>query len=187
MAHDPGERRDADEVLGRRPVRRIALLIETSNGYSRQLLAGVYEHMRSDGHWATFLPEHGRGMPPLKELARWTGDGIIDRSLTIPARLIRRSVNLEVAVRATGNPGRCGDHLPIALRIDPASTVQVGTANPPIPRGFQSFPQALMPRIDFGIGEDAFADTVRAACQGRSGGRPEGERTGRRRARPCPR
>ena len=98
-------------------------------------------------------------------LDRWaaTDDGIIDRSLTIPARLIKRSVNLEVAVRATGNPGRCGDHLPIALRIDPASTVQVGTANPPIPRGFQSFPQALMPRIDFGIGEDAFADTVRAA------------------------
>jgi hypothetical protein len=98
-------------------------------------------------------------------LDRWaaTDDGIIDRSLTIPARLIKRSVNLEVAVRATGNPGRCGDHLPIALRIDPASTVQVGTASPPIPRGFQSFPQALMPRIDFGIGEDAFADTVRAA------------------------
>jgi LacI family transcriptional regulator len=79
MAHDLGERRDADEMLGRRPVRRVALLIETSNGYSRQLLAGVYEHMRSGGHWATFLPEHGRGMPPLKELARWTGDGIIAR------------------------------------------------------------------------------------------------------------
>lgn len=79
MTHDQGERRGADEMLGRRPVRRVALLIETSNGYSRQLLAGVYEHMRSGGHWATFLPEHGRGMPPLKELARWTGDGIIAR------------------------------------------------------------------------------------------------------------
>lgn len=79
MVHDPGEQRDAGEMLGRRSVRRVALLIETSNGYSRQLLAGVYEHMRSGGHWATFLPEHGRGMPPLKELARWTGDGIIAR------------------------------------------------------------------------------------------------------------
>jgi hypothetical protein len=117
----------------------------------------------------TPLPENFGGEATVtlggEVLDRWTatGDGIIDRSLTIPARLIKRSVNLEVAVRATGNPGRCGDHLPIALRIDPASTVQVGTANPPIPRGFQSFPQALMPRIDFGIGEDAFADTVRAA------------------------
>lgn len=79
MVHDPGEQRDAGEMLCRRSVRRVALLIETSNGYSRQLLAGVYEHMRSGGHWATFLPEHGRGMPPLKELARWTGDGIIAR------------------------------------------------------------------------------------------------------------
>jgi hypothetical protein len=117
----------------------------------------------------TPLPENFGGEATVtvggEVLDRWaaTGDGIIDRSVTIPARLIRRSVNLEVAVRATGNPGRCGDHLPIALRIDPASTVQVGTANPPIPRGFQSFPQALMPRVDFGIGEDAFADTVRAA------------------------
>lgn len=117
----------------------------------------------------TPLPENFGGEATVtlggEVLDRWTatGDGIIDRSLTIPARLIKRSVNLEVAVRATGNPGRCGDHLPIALRIDPASTVQVGTANPPIPRGFQSFPQALMPRIDFGIGDDAFADTVRAA------------------------
>jgi len=91
MAHDLSERHDADEVLGRRPVRRIALLIETSNGYSRQLLAGVYEHMRSDGHWATFLPEHGRGMPPLKELARWTGDGIIARIENVEtARVIER-------------------------------------------------------------------------------------------------
>lgn len=62
-----------------RPVRRVALLIETSNGYGRQVLAGVYEHMQASGHWATFLREHGRGAPPLGELARWTGDGIIAR------------------------------------------------------------------------------------------------------------
>ncbi|MGI9177654.1 MAG: substrate-binding domain-containing protein [Pirellulales bacterium] len=62
-----------------RPVRRVALLIETSNGYSRKVLAGVYEHMRAGGHWATFLQEHGRGAPPLKELSRWKGDGIIAR------------------------------------------------------------------------------------------------------------
>ena len=66
-------------------------MIETSNGYSRNVLAGVYEHMRSGGHWATFLPEHGRGMPPLKELARWTGDGIIARIETAEtARVIER-------------------------------------------------------------------------------------------------
>lgn len=95
---------------------------------------------------------------------RWaaTAEGTIDRVVTVPARLIRRSINLEVAMRATGNPGHCGDHLPIALQIDSSSEVNVGTANPPIPQGFQSFPQALMPYVEFGIGTDAFADTVRA-------------------------
>jgi len=117
----------------------------------------------------TPLPENFGGEATVtvggEVLDRWaaTGDGIIDRPLTIPNRLLKRSLNLEVAVRATGNPGRCGDHLPIAVRIDGNSVVQVGTANPPVPQGFQSFPQALMPSIDFGIGQDAFADTARAA------------------------
>lgn len=98
-------------------------------------------------------------------LDRWaaTDDGVIDRPLTIPNRLLRRSVTIEVAVRATGNPGRCGDPLPIAVRIDPNSAVLVGTANPPVPQGFQSFPQVLMPELVFGIGDEAFNDTVRAA------------------------
>jgi len=98
-------------------------------------------------------------------LDRWpaTGDGIIDRLLTIPNRSLKRSLSIEVAVRATGNPGHCGDHLPIAVRVDPSSTVQVGTANPPVPQGFQSLPQALLPQVTFGIGNDTFADTKRAA------------------------
>ncbi len=91
MTRDRDERIDADDTARRQPVRRVALLIETSNGYGRTLLAGVYEHMRSGGHWATFLPEHGRGTPPLRELARWTGDGIIARIETVEtARVIER-------------------------------------------------------------------------------------------------
>lgn len=117
----------------------------------------------------TPLPENFGGEATItvdgQVLDRWeaTGDGIIDRGVTIPARLIGRSVNLVVAVRATGNPGHCGDHLPIAVRIDSTtSEVLVANANPPVPQGFQSFPQALMPVIDFGIGDEAFADTARA-------------------------
>jgi len=41
MTRDPDEPSDADDTVGRRPARRVALLIETSNGYSRQLLAGA--------------------------------------------------------------------------------------------------------------------------------------------------
>ncbi len=35
-------------------------------------------------------------------------------------------------------------------------------ARPPVPGGFQSLPQALMPRVVIGIGDDRFGDTVRA-------------------------
>ncbi len=109
-------------------------------------------------------------------LDHWAVDpnGAIDRSVSIPDRLIKRSTTLEVSVRTTGDPGHCGDYLPIILRIDSSTQVQVDYAKPPVPLGFQSLPQALMPRIQIGIGADAFADTVRAATimaglQGASG------------------
>ncbi len=117
----------------------------------------------------TPLPENFGGEATVsvagEVLDRWaaTGDGVIDRTLTIPNRLLRRSMTVEVAVSATGNPGHCGEHLPIGVVIDGSSAVQVGTANPPVPQGFQSFPQALMPSLEIGIGQDAFADTARAA------------------------
>lgn len=96
---------------------------------------------------------------------RWaaTPDGVIDRTVTIPDKLLKRSVTLEVAVHTTGDPGRCGDYLPVALRIDGESTIQGRPANPPVPQGLQAFPQAFMPNVQFGIGADAFGDTVRAA------------------------
>lgn len=59
--------------------RRVALLIESSNAYGRGLLAGIYDHSSVSEHWVTFLPEHGRGAPPLESLRAWRGDGIIAR------------------------------------------------------------------------------------------------------------
>jgi LacI family transcriptional regulator len=58
---------------------RVALLIESSNAYGRGLLAGVYDHAAVSERWVTFLPEHGRGAPPLQSLQAWRGDGIIAR------------------------------------------------------------------------------------------------------------
>lgn len=98
-------------------------------------------------------------------LARWPAEaaGTIDRTVTIPDRFLKRFTSVEVEVRTTGNPGHCGDHLPILLRLDGSTGIQVNSANPPMPQGFQSLPQALMPTIRVGIGRDAFGDTVRAA------------------------
>lgn len=58
---------------------RVALLIESSNAYGRGLLSGVYDHAAVSERWVTFLPEHGRGAPPLQSLQAWRGDGIIAR------------------------------------------------------------------------------------------------------------
>lgn len=98
-------------------------------------------------------------------LDRWSadGDGVIDRTVNIPDRLLERSNALEVQVRTTGDSGHCGDQLPITLRMDGRTTIEVARADPPVPQGFQSFPQAAMPRMLVGIGSDAFGDTVRAA------------------------
>lgn len=59
--------------------RRVAFLIESSNAYGRGLLAGIHDHKSVSDHWITFLPEHGRGTPPLVSLRAWQGDGIIAR------------------------------------------------------------------------------------------------------------
>ncbi|MGI9125852.1 MAG: hypothetical protein ACR2JM_14030, partial [Mycobacterium sp.] len=98
-------------------------------------------------------------------IARWLVEpsGVIDKTVTIPERLMKRVTTLEVSVRSTGDPGSCGDHLPMLLRLDGATTIAMRDAIPPVPQGFQSLPQALMPRLRIGIGEDAFGDTARAA------------------------
>ncbi len=98
-------------------------------------------------------------------LQRWPTEatGTIDRTVTIPDRLLNRFTSLEVALRTSGDSGRCGDYLPILLRIDGSTAITVQRAETPSPQGFQSLPQALGPRVQFGIGPDAFGDTVRAA------------------------
>lgn len=91
------------------------------------------------------------------------GAGLIDRWVDIPDRLLQRYTNLGVAINITGDTGRCGEFQPITLTIDGESPVQSTRANPPLTGGFQSVPQALMPRVEVGVGNDAFADTARAA------------------------
>lgn len=97
-------------------------------------------------------------------LDQWPTDaaGVIDRWVDVPDRLLQRYTNLGVAINVAGNTGRCGEFQPITLTIDGDSPVESTAADPPLSAGFQSMPQALMPRIEVGIGQDAFADTRRA-------------------------
>ena len=94
---------------------------------------------------------------------RWPADpsGAIDRWVDVPDRLLQRYTNLGVAMQISGNTGRCGEFQPVTLTIDGDSAVQSVRSTPPLPGGFQSIPQALMPRLDIGV-EDGFDDARRA-------------------------
>lgn len=94
---------------------------------------------------------------------RWPIDasGAIDRWVTVPDELLQRYTNLGVAVDLSGNTGQCGEFQPVTLTIDGATTVETTEADPPVPAGFQSLPQAVMPRMLVGVGT-GFADTRRA-------------------------
>ena len=87
---------------------------------------------------------------------RWPAEanGIVDRWIDVPDRLLHRFTSLAVQVNISGNTGRCGEFQPITLTIDGESVVQSSPAKPPVPQGFQSLPQALMPRVQVGIGAD---------------------------------
>lgn len=58
---------------------KVALVIETSNAYARELLHGVREWLRHHGPWTISLAEAGRGAAPPPWLKGWKGDGIIAR------------------------------------------------------------------------------------------------------------
>lgn len=95
---------------------------------------------------------------------QWAADssGTIDRSISIPQSELRRDTKLSVAVDIAGDVGACGDFQPVTLKVDDDTTIESTPADPPDPAGFQSIPQALMPKVQVGVQPDSFDDTVRA-------------------------
>ncbi len=77
------------------PVRRVALLVETTRSYTRDLLAGVGRYVQSHGPWSTFLELRAfeSSVPPWLE--NWDGDGILTRT---------HSREMADAIVATGVP-----------------------------------------------------------------------------------
>jgi LacI family transcriptional regulator len=75
--------------------RKIALLIESSNTYAREVLHGIRSWMRENERWSIRLSEHGRGADVPAWLRDWPGDGIIARV---------ENDTIAAALRATGLP-----------------------------------------------------------------------------------
>jgi LacI family transcriptional regulator len=57
----------------------VALLVETSNAYARNMLSGIVSYIRTNESWSVYLPEQHRGASPPSWLKTWKGDGLIVR------------------------------------------------------------------------------------------------------------
>ncbi len=97
------------------------------------------------------------------------GHGNIDRWVDVPDRLLQRYTSLDLILTVAGNVGHCGDFYNagpgnqlLTMNISGDSAIQSSPAAPPLPDGFQSLPQTLMPRVQVGIEPHSLVDTVRA-------------------------
>jgi LacI family transcriptional regulator len=70
---------------------RVAVLVETSNAYGRDIQAGIAEYAKRHGDWSIYVEQHELGAPPPAWLMRQRWDGIISRPTTPTlARAFRR-------------------------------------------------------------------------------------------------
>lgn len=77
---------------GKKPTPRVALLIESSRSYGRELLMGIARYVRIHGPWSIEFEEGDPGEQFPKWFARWKWDGIIARISTPEmAEVIRRT------------------------------------------------------------------------------------------------
>lgn len=76
-------------------MRRVALLIETSRTYGRDLLRGVKRYAQEHGPWSLFVEVRDLETRPPVWLRNWDGDGILTRS---------GSAAIATAVRRPGVP-----------------------------------------------------------------------------------
>ena len=77
-------------------VKKVALLIESSNGYSRGLIRGAFSFGHQQGNWSVFLPEQERGGTPPQWFSKWKGDGVLARIETPEIARFVDDLNLPV-------------------------------------------------------------------------------------------
>ena len=69
-----------EHTMKQRP--NVALIVETSVVYGRQILHGVSRYLRAHGGWSVYLDERELLAPPPDWLLDWNGDGVICRPTT---------------------------------------------------------------------------------------------------------
>lgn len=144
--------------------REVALLIETSNAYARNLLQGVVGYIREHEPWSFHLVEQGRGGDPPPWLARWQGDGIIARI---------ENARIAAAVVKTGLPAvdlSAGRFVPALPWVETDDTAIARlAADHLLARGFRHFGYCGDPRFQWSRRRGAaFLECIRTAghdCQ----------------------
>jgi LacI family transcriptional regulator len=58
---------------------RVAIIVETSRQYGRELLRGIIQYQNEGAQWSICCQPHGYGDPPPAWLEQWRGDGILAR------------------------------------------------------------------------------------------------------------
>ncbi len=114
---NPGEGRQP-AVTRSRP-RRVALLIESSRGYGRDVLRGIARYAHEHGSWSIVYQERTLNDPPPPWLRQRTMDGVIARIETRPQAQALQSLGVPVVdVRGVlpdlGVPLITGDHVKIS-------------------------------------------------------------------------
>jgi LacI family transcriptional regulator len=103
---------------------RVALLIESSRSYGRQLLKGIAAYARMHGSWTFFHQERALGDPIPPRLKNWKPDGIIARF--VGAKLTRQICRMRVPAvdlypedKTEGIPGVASDpELLVRMAVD---------------------------------------------------------------------
>lgn len=70
------------KITGNKPTPRVALLIESSRSYGRELLMGIAKYVRIHGPWSIEFEEGDPGEHFPKWFGRWKWDGVIARVST---------------------------------------------------------------------------------------------------------
>jgi len=125
---------------------QVALLIETSNAYSRGLLRGISAYMREGSDWEIHFTEQGRGDEPPPWFHNWKGDGIIAR---IENEQIENAVlNANVPVVNVSTAALRRDFPTVASSSEGVSRV---AAEHLLDRGFQFFGFCGDARFDWSL------------------------------------
>lgn len=79
-----------------KPRPNVALIVETSVMYGRQILHGISRYLRTHDGWSVFLDERELLAPPPDWLRQWNGDGVICRPTTPELAEALRRLNIAV-------------------------------------------------------------------------------------------